>query len=153
MPCDYRSRIRYNRRVFEGGEMEMDGASYIPTAIRTCSTPTATTMAGGSTRTSITPTTIGTTTARLLSSSPQLSSFPGTFSNLRMCLVLLFQLPTPATEHLADLVHLFRQHDVFIRIERICFPEDHQEQLQHICFSDREPHIRQFLIAREKCGC
>src|SRR3990167_9583783 len=95
---------------------------------RTCSTPIAKTMVSGSTPIGTSPTTSGMTTGRSCSRSPQISSFLPCFDGgvLFSNRLLFFHFPLPSSKHFAHFIQRKRQGDIFLIIQRIGFPQDHQ---------------------------
>ncbi len=65
--------------------------------------------------------------------------------------VLLCELAIPTAEHLTDLFEYYRYRDVFLIIERLGLPENHEQYLCRIELSDGEAYPRLFLCPVEKC--
>lgn len=80
---------------------------------------------------------------------PQLTSF---LLHLRWWRSLFYQLVTPPTEHLSNLVQRSTYCCIFFGIEPVHFPERHEKKLMHVEFDNRSCHVRQLLFFGEEGG-
>ncbi len=126
-----------------------DGTLYITaTRMATCTSATSTSMTTGGTGTIAGSTTTGTTTT--LRRGSQLSSFLPSFWRG----VLFRKLSVPSSKHFPNLINLYGNSHILLVIKRFCLPQNHQQYLECINFTNGKTHIRHLFFSHKKaCTC